>query len=129
MTPADQFLLALAIYREARNQPMAAKQAVAHVILNRVRNPGFPKSVAKVIMQPNAFSSFRRDDPNYAKLPDPYSLADWRAFEECCEAAENPGEDVTRGATFFHSPMPNPPKWAAPEKLTAEVGAFRFFLA
>jgi hypothetical protein len=54
---------------------------------------------------------------------------DWRAFEECCEAAENPGEDVTRGATFYHSPMANPPKWAAPEKLTAEVGAFRFFLA
>jgi spore germination cell wall hydrolase CwlJ-like protein len=71
MTPADQFLLALAIYREARNQPIEAKRAVCHTILNRVRNPGFPKSVAKVITQPNAFSSFRKDDPNYAKLPDP----------------------------------------------------------
>jgi N-acetylmuramoyl-L-alanine amidase len=127
MTAADRFLLSLCIFREARGEPLAAKRAVAHVILNRVRAPGFPKTVAKVIMQPNAFSCFRKDDANYAKLPDPRNAAEWAAFEECCAVAEDPGEDNTGGAVFYHSPMAAPPKWADPSKLVAEVGAFRLF--
>lgn len=43
--------LALAIYFEARNQPTSGKVAVAQVVLNRARHPGFPDDVCDVVKQ------------------------------------------------------------------------------
>ena len=43
--------MALAIYFEARNQPIAGQLAVAHVISNRVVSKHHPNTVCEVIMQ------------------------------------------------------------------------------
>jgi len=43
--------LALNIYHEARNQPLAGKLAVAQVTLNRVKDDRFPNSICGVVMQ------------------------------------------------------------------------------
>lgn len=48
---AEQKCLAEGIYFEARGEPVSGQAAVAQVILNRVRNPAYPKTVCKVVYQ------------------------------------------------------------------------------
>jgi hypothetical protein len=43
--------LTAAIYYEAATEPRAGKEAVAQVVLNRVRHPAYPKSVCGVVFQ------------------------------------------------------------------------------
>ena len=43
--------LALAVYFEAGSEPQAGKEAVAHVVLNRVQHAGFPGGVCGVVQQ------------------------------------------------------------------------------
>ena len=43
--------LAQAIYYEAAREPLKGQQAVAQVVLNRVRHPAYPKSVCGVVYQ------------------------------------------------------------------------------
>lgn len=56
--PGDTLeLMALVIEAEAANQGYYGKQLVADVILNRVDSDEFPDSIARVLLQPNAFST------------------------------------------------------------------------
>jgi N-acetylmuramoyl-L-alanine amidase len=119
----DRTLHALAVWRESRGESLEAKRAVAHVILNRVRLPGFPDSISRVVLQPAQFSSFSKSDPNATKWPMP----DDPAWLECCAVVDDPGDDPTGGAVLFHSPMTRLPKWALPEKRTVQIGAFTFY--
>ncbi|HEY2658952.1 MAG TPA: cell wall hydrolase [Caulobacteraceae bacterium] len=47
----DLDCLSDAVYYEARGETAAGQAAVAQVVLNRVRHPGFPKSVCGVVFQ------------------------------------------------------------------------------
>lgn len=49
--PADEVWLAKAIYFEARNEPTEGQAAVAKVVLNRLDDPRWPKSVKAVVSQ------------------------------------------------------------------------------
>ena len=51
----DVYLLARAVYGEARGEPYEGQVAVAAVILNRVEHPSFPNTIAGVIYQSGAF--------------------------------------------------------------------------
>lgn len=46
---AQRFCLADVVYFEARGRSEAAKRAVAHVVLNRVADPRFPKGICAVV--------------------------------------------------------------------------------
>ena len=48
---AERHCLANGIYFEARGEPVLGQQAVAQVILNRVRNPAYPNTVCGVVYQ------------------------------------------------------------------------------
>lgn len=48
--------LAANVYREARGEPISGQIAVAKVTLNRVADKRFPKTICKVVFQPNQFS-------------------------------------------------------------------------
>lgn len=48
---SDADCLATAVYYEARGEGQAGQQAVAQVILNRVRQPAFPKTICGVVFQ------------------------------------------------------------------------------
>jgi spore germination cell wall hydrolase CwlJ-like protein len=47
----EQQCLATGIYFEARGEPVKGQAAVAQVILNRVRNPAYPKTICGVVYQ------------------------------------------------------------------------------
>lgn len=53
----DIQLMANAVYGEARGEPYEGQVAVAAVILNRLKSPNFPNTVAGVIFEPRAFTA------------------------------------------------------------------------
>ena len=48
--------LTVAIYYEARGEPIEGQAAVAQVILNRVQHPDFPDDACAVVFEPDQFS-------------------------------------------------------------------------
>ena len=54
---SDLQLLARAINGEARGESYEGQVAVGAVILNRVKHPNFPNTIAGVIYQPGAFTA------------------------------------------------------------------------
>lgn len=61
-------LLSLALWGEARGEPIEAQVGVGCVIRNRVNDGRWPDTYQEVILQPLQFSAFNVDDPNLAKL-------------------------------------------------------------
>lgn len=137
MTPyelAEQFITRLCVWREARGASFDAKRGVVHVLLNRAFNPKGPYSkcvdVLANVLCPAQFSCMSPTDPNAHQLPNPKNYVEWTAWEECCRAVDEPGDDPTNGATHYHCfPPGHPcfPKWAVESAKTAQIGAFSFY--
>lgn len=90
----DLNLLAHAVNGEARGEPYQGQVAVAAVILNRVKDSRFPKTIPAIIYQPGAFSSVSDGQINMPPKP------------ECVRAAREAmnGSDPSHGAVFFFAP-------------------------
>ncbi|MCB8816269.1 spore cortex-lytic enzyme [Desulfosporosinus shakirovi] len=103
----DTNLLARAVSAEARGEPYIGQVAVAAVILNRIKDPAFPKTVADIIYQPRAFSSV--DDGQINLTPSASSI---RAAQEAIS-----GSDPSGGAVFFFNPAKTSNKyiWSRPQ--------------
>ncbi|MCO1601493.1 MULTISPECIES: spore cortex-lytic enzyme [Desulfosporosinus] len=103
----DTNLLARAVSAEARGEPYIGQVAVAAVILNRIKDPAFPKTVADIIYQPRAFSSV--DDGQINLAPSASSI---RAAQEAIS-----GSDPSGGAVFFFNPAKTSNKyiWSRPQ--------------
>jgi spore germination cell wall hydrolase CwlJ-like protein len=125
MNLPEQYASALCIWREARGESFEAQRAVFHVLQNRVTDKRWPNTFTGVILQPHQFSSFNGSDPNSSKFP----ALEEKAWISCCEAVESPGEDCTQGATHYESiaDAQRRPAWCNPLKITATIGAFRFY--
>jgi spore germination cell wall hydrolase CwlJ-like protein len=121
------FILALAVYREARGEPLQGKLAVAHVILNRVRDSRWPDTVRDVILQPYQFSAFNKNDSQCTVFP----KAQYdKAWEESFSAAQDVlagGVDLTHGCNHYFADTIDPPHWAAPEKHVITIGRHLFY--
>lgn len=125
-------LTALCLWREARNQPDDAKRGVLWVILNRAQVGFRGTDPVTVILAPYQFSSFNANDPNAHLMPNPKNAGDWAAWVQCCNVVDNPGSDPTGGAVMYHSYEfgdPRWPAWATSDKLSAQIGPFRFYKA
>jgi N-acetylmuramoyl-L-alanine amidase len=99
----DIACLAEAIYFEARGTGKAGTEAVAHVVVNRARNPKFPNSVCGVVADRCQFSY--RCDGRPDVLADP---RDRTQAMQTAQAVLAGAPDITRGALFFHA------AWAEP---------------
>ncbi|KLU59185.1 spore cortex-lytic enzyme precursor [Peptococcaceae bacterium CEB3] len=104
---ADVNLLAHIVNGEARGEPFIGQVAVAAVVLNRLKNPAFPKTIAGVIYQPGAFSSV--SDGQVNKQPTASSI---RAAREALS-----GVDPSHGALYFFNPAKTSNRyiWSRPE--------------
>ncbi|AFM43493.1 spore cortex-lytic enzyme [Desulfosporosinus acidiphilus SJ4] len=103
----DINLLAHAVNGEARGEPYLGQVAVAAVILNRIADPAFPKTIADIIYQPGAFSSVNDGQINLTP-----SASSIRAAQEAAS-----GVDPSKGALFFFNPAKTTNKyiWSRPE--------------
>lgn len=108
----DVWLLARLVNGEARGEPYVGKVAVAAVVLNRVMNPSFPKSIPAVIYQPGAFESVSNGQMWTTLSPD--SL---RAAQDAMA-----GWDPTGGALFFWNPSKPVNPWMWTRVITTQIG-------
>lgn len=115
-TPWEKDLLARLVSAEAAGEPYLGQVAVAAVVLNRVRNPLFPDTIAGVIYQPYQFEPVLN-----GTIGQPATASAWRA----AVAALN-GADPTGGALYFYNwrLVSNAYLWSRPWRTT--IGEHRF---
>lgn len=112
----DIYTLARAIHAEARGEPYVGKVAVGAVILNRVKHPSFPNTIAGVIYQPRAFTAV--DDGQINIAPDSEAI---RAATDAMN-----GWDPTGGAIYYFNPAKSTSKWIWSRPVVTVIGDHRF---
>ena len=111
-------LLARLINGEARGEPYQGQVAVGSVVLNRVKSPEFPNTIAGVIYQKGQFSCVT--DGQFDKAIDPKSTV-YKAAKEAMN-----GADPSNGALFFYNPKTTKSKWLFSLKTVKTIGSHRF---
>jgi len=120
--------LALAIYYEAGNQDQDGQEAVAQVVLNRVRHPAFPGSICDVVFQRDAHRSGCQFtftcDGSLLRDPEP---GIWSQARQVAEAALDGAVFKPVGlATHYHADYVVP-YWATRLEKNAQVGVHIFY--
>ncbi|SHJ58118.1 spore cortex-lytic enzyme [Paramaledivibacter caminithermalis] len=112
----DITLLAKAITGEARGEPYIGQVAVGAVILNRVKSPTFPNTIAGVIYQPGAFTAVSDGQINLAPA------------DSCLKAARDSlnGWDPTYGSLYYWNPATATSKWIWSRKVSVKIGKHWF---
>ncbi|HHY39101.1 MAG TPA: spore cortex-lytic protein [Clostridia bacterium] len=110
-------LLARLIRAEAEGEPFAGQVGVASVVLNRIRHPSFPHSIASVIFQPHAFESVSRG-LIWRRAPAAQHI-------RAALAALN-GWDPTFGALFFWNPAKRVSPWIWTRRIITQIGRHIF---
>ncbi|MBS0362499.1 MAG: cell wall hydrolase [Proteobacteria bacterium] len=117
-----------AIYYEAAREPVRGQEAVAQVVLNRVRHPAYPKSVCGVVYQGSALSTGCQFtftcDGALRWTPQP---ALWRQAEQVAKKALGGFVDKDVGsATHYHAAYVVP-YWAPTLVKMTQVGQHIFY--
>ena len=120
--------LAIAIYFEARGEPVRGQVAVGQVILNRVRSPLFPETICGVVyqgqMQKGCQFSFTCD----GQTDIPRDNEQWAL-------AQDIAKQITAGelwlpevgySTFYHANYVNP-RWAGSMNMIDKIGRHIFY--
>ena len=121
ITDSEAYLMAQVVYGESGSEPYVGKVAVASVILNRLKDPLFPKTVEGVIKQKGAFSCVVSGKID--KVPDE---ASYRAVLDALK-----GQDPTDKAVFFYNPRTATSTWMknVGKKNIKNIGNHSFFVA
>lgn len=120
--------LSTAIAYEAGFESVEGQQAVAEVILNRLRNPNFPKTVCGVVFagserRTGCQFSFTCDGSLRRQLPDSV-LARTRSVAKAALEGINPMR--APGATHYHADYVSP-YWAPSLVRVMKIGAHIFY--
>ncbi|OPZ64628.1 MAG: Spore cortex-lytic enzyme precursor [Firmicutes bacterium ADurb.Bin506] len=110
-------LLARVVAAEAEGEPYRGQVAVAAVLLNRVRNPRFPKTVSGVVFQPRALESVS-NGLVWRRAPSATAYA-------AARDAVN-GYDPTYGCTFFWNPYKPVSGWIWTRNIVTQIGRHVF---
>ena len=113
----DFTLLCRMISAEARGEPYTGQVAVGAAILNRVKHPSFPNTVAGVLYQPGAFSPV--SDGQFFTV----SITD--SARRAAQDALN-GWDPTGGAIYFYNPAKSTSKWIFSRPVVLTIGEHVF---
>lgn len=105
-TPTDVDALVRTIYGEAGSESVEGKSAVAHVIINRIRDKRWGNSAYAVAREPQQFSTWNLGAGGN-KLARSLSSSSpiYKRIEKIAKAAlTGQSEDPTGGATHYYSP-------------------------
>lgn len=128
-------LLALTIWREARNQTNLGMLAVAWSIRNRVMDPKknwWGNDWEEVMLMRWQYTSHEKSDPNAYKLPgDPNKDTSWSvALDVARKAYYGIGVDPTNGATHYYNPkVVAKPSWVDGAEYKGVFGDHYFYKA
>ena len=114
--------LALNVYFEARNQPVAGQLAVAQVTMNRVHSDKYPNDVCEVVYDHKQFSWYwdgKSDMPR-----DPVA---WEQAQLVASAAlDGSGHADLEGVTHYHAVYVSP-FWVDSMTRVAKIGDHIFY--
>lgn len=113
---SDLNLIARTVYGEARGEPYTGQVAVAAVIINRVRDSRFPKTVAGVVYQAGAFDVVADGQINLTPNNTAYKAA---------RDAIN-GWDPTYGCLYYYNPRTATNKWIRSLPISTTIGSHVF---
>lgn len=129
MQMAEENCLARAVYFEARSESELGQLAVAKVILNRVKDPEYPKSICGVVYQ----GSGRRNSCQFSfacdGLPDDVrSASSWANAKRIAQMAISGDAKVAAvgSATNYHADYVRP-AWAKNMKRLIKIGRHVFY--
>lgn len=118
--------LALNIYREAGHEPEDGKVAVALVTMNRVKAPGFPDSVCKVVQQKTKnVCQFSWKCIMHLPRIDQELYKYTREIATYVFLNHHMLDDITLGALFYHADYVRP-RWKKLE-VTTKIGRHIFY--
>ncbi len=112
----DLELLARAVFSEGRGESYEGQVAIAAVIINRMKHPDFPKSIAGIIYQPGAFTAVTDGQINLKPNATSYKAA---------QDALN-GWDPTNGAIYYWNPAKSTNKWVWSRPIIKRIGSHVF---
>lgn len=112
----DLYLLARIISAEARGEPYKGQVAVGAVVLNRVRHPSFPNSVAGVVYQNGAFTAIVD-----GQFDQPISSQSYSAAQDALN-----GWDPTGGAIYYYNPAKTTNTWIYSREVITVIGNHYF---
>ena len=132
----DTTCLAKNIYFEARSESTAGRIAVAHTVLNRVRDKKFPNTICGVIYQgiKNERGFPKRDKCQFSWYCDgkPDIITDTSVWRESFRLANyvTTGRDylldITDGSLFYHASYVSP-RWAKYKRKTVQIDTHIFY--
>lgn len=115
---SDIQLLARAINGEARGEDYEGQVAVGAVILNRVKHPDFPNTIAGVIYEPGAFTAVSDGQINH---PIDESSTVYKAARDAMN-----GWDSTNGCVYYFNPNTATNKWIWSKTIVKTIGKHNF---
>ena len=115
---SDIQLLARAINGEARGENYEGQVAVGAVILNRVKHPDFPNTIAGVIYEPGAFTAV-----SDGQINNPIS-EDSTVYKAARDAMN--GWDPTNGCVYYFNPNTATNKWIWSKTIVKTIGKHHF---
>jgi spore germination cell wall hydrolase CwlJ-like protein len=122
---SELYCMAQNVYFEASNQSRAGMVAVAKVVMNRVKNPGWPDTICDVVKQKMQFSWYWdgvHDRPN--KKSRAWKLAVEVATEVMYGKVAI--DDNLGGAFHYHADYVNP-RWAKKKVMIAKIDDHIFY--
>ncbi len=127
-------VLARTIFGEARGEPVEGLEAVANVVLNRVKvaqkrgRYWWGNNVISVCQKPYQFSCWNKNDPSYQRLINVTNknIHFATALRIARRAVIGALPDRTKGATHYHADYVSP-YWAVGEKPVKTIGRHIFF--
>lgn len=121
--------LALNVYHEARGEPVEGREAVAHVVMNRVADPVFPDTICRVVMQGGEVRRYRCQFSWYCdgRSDKPFDDEAWgEAMATAQLVMRGWTTDQTGGALYYHAKSVRP-RWADEFEVTATIGDHIFY--
>ena len=112
----DVELLTRVINGEARGENFEGQVAVGAVVLNRLKDPRFPKTIEAVVYQSGAFTAV--DDKQIQLDPNDQAY-------KAAEAALS-GQDPTNGALFYFNPRLATDRWIKTRPVIKRIGNHTF---
>lgn len=136
---SEREVVALTIYGEARGEPLEGRVAVACVIRNRVRRPGWwGHGYREVCLKPAQFSCWNATDPNRdvleaasQRLQDGETSPGDTLWQECLWIADGVMADKITDrvgqATHYYESHIAPPRWVDGATLVTVVAHHQFY--
>ncbi len=115
-TSSDLYVLAKCIYAEGRGESYTGQVAIGAVIMNRVKSPSFPNTVAGVVYQSGAFTAVSDGQINLEP--------DQTAYNAARDAMN--GWDPTYGCLYYYNPAVATSAWIFSRPTVTVIGKHVF---